>query len=702
VGDRAKVWPRRVASITCVAVVVACSLPKLPALSDGGVALPSCGSGSGICLALLAGGIGGPGNVDGTGSAARFQDPKGMAVDAAGNIYVADFGNDVIRKITPAGVVTTFAGMTGVAGSADGTGSAAQFGGAFALAADAAGNFWVADYLDTIREVTPDGTVTTIAGVAGMEGSADGTGSAALFAVPEGIAVDGSGNIWVADTANYVIRMVTPAGVVTTVAGRAGATGITDGTGSAARFEFPTNLAVDPSGNIYISDTQAATIRKMTPQGDVSTFAGLGGVTGSTDGVGSAARFSSPYGLAFDAAGNLFVADANNWAVRKITPSGLVSTFVGTAAAPGSADGTGSAARFDSPTTIAIDAAGNLYVGDAYAETVRKVTPAGVVTTLAGLAQAEGSADGVGSAALFAAPGGVGVDGAGTVYVADVQNSTIRTIAPSDMVSTLAGSAGITGSADGTGASARFFDPESVAVSGSGVAYVADSENHTIRAVTPQGVVTTLAGLARNAGSADGVGSGARFNLPYDTALDGSGNVYVVDASNTVREITPDGTVTTIAGSPGMAGSSDGTGSAARFHAPHGVTVDAAGNLYVTDAGNYTIRKIAPGGVVTTLAGSAGTYGSADGTGSAALFAGPSGIAVDAAGNLYVCDNPNATIRKITPAGAVTTIAGTAGVKTIKLGTSPGFSYPKRVAIAGDSLVITDSNAVLVLEHALQ
>ncbi|HTR52766.1 MAG TPA: hypothetical protein VMJ10_18760 [Kofleriaceae bacterium] len=687
----------------CVAVVVACSLPALPPLSDAGAPLPSCGSASGLCLALLAGGIGGPGNVDGTGSAARFSTPQGVAIDGTGNLYVGDRGNNVIRKVSPTGVVTTFAGMTGVAGSADGTGSAAQFTTPFSIATDAAGNLYVADYGDAIREITPDGTVTTIAGIIGMAGSADGTGSAARFSTPEGVAVDGSGNVYVADTGNNTIRMIAPGGVVTTIAGHAGSTGSADGNGSAARFKSPTSLALDGSGNLYVADSLSDTIRKITPQGDVTTFAGLAGITGSTDGTGSAARFDYPDGLAFDAAGDLLVADAHNSTVRKIDPAGAVTTWLGNPNMAGSADGTGSAALFRNPAAIAVDSAGAVYVTDAGADTIRKVTPARVVTTLAGLATSFGSADGTGSAAQFFGPTGVGVGSGGLVYVADTNNCTLRAVTPAGVVTTLAGSAGIEGSGDGSGVNARFSTLRGVAVAGSGIIYVADTAYSTIRAVTPAGAVTTLAGLAETTGSADGVGSGARFNSPWDVAVDGSGNVYVADYGNTsIRKVTPAGAVTTLAGAYNMIGSADGLGSAARFDLPTGIAADAAGNVYVADGSNCTIRAITPAGLVTTLAGLAGACGSADGTGSAAQFGIPTSVAVDPAGNVYVADTANATIRKVTPAGVVTTIAGTAGVRVIQLGTSPGFAFPTRVAIDGDSLVISDSGAILVLAHAVQ
>ena len=320
------------------------------------------------------------------------------------------------------------------------------------------------------------------------------------------------------------------------------------------------------------------------------------------------------------------------------SPVATVTTFV-------------AAAGFAAPTGGALDGDGNLYVTDSNNQTIRKVTPAGVVTTFAGSAGLSGSDDGTGPAARFSNPYGVAVDGDGNLYVTERENHTIRKVTPAGVVTTFAGSAGSYGSTDGTGAAARFWQPRGVAVDGDGNVYVADTANHTIRKITPAGVVTTLAGTAGSYGSTDGTGAAASFNESIGVAVDGDGNLFVADTSNhAIRKVTPAGEVTTLAGSAGSSGSADGTGAAASFSQPAGVAVDGDGNLYVTDAGNRTIRKVTPAGEVTTLAGSAGSSGSVNGIGPAARFSFPTGVVVDGDGNLYVIDNSGSTIRKVTPA----------------------------------------------------
>ena len=324
-------------------------------------------------------------------------------------------------------------------------------------------------------------TVSTLAGTAGVGGTADGTGAAASFYEIRQIAVDASGNIYAPDTWRYIgvnedrVRKITRAGVVTTLAGGS-TSGSSNGTGAAASFQLPTGAVVDSSGNIFIAELGNDLIRKITPLGVVTTFAG--GVQGNLDGTGASAKFYAPSALAIDAADNLYVADSYNNNIRKITTAGVVTTLAGSSTS-GYADGTGTAASFSFVTGLAVDSNGNVYAADAYNNCIRKITPAGVVSTFAG-STTSGAANGVGSSASFNIPWGVAIDTSGNLIVADGGNNSIRLITPAGIVTTIAGST-TAGSADGVGSNASFNSPWGVAVDTSGNVYVSDQGNFTIR-----------------------------------------------------------------------------------------------------------------------------------------------------------------------------------------------------------------------------
>ena len=329
--------------------------------------------------------------------------------------------------------------------------------------------------------------ISTVAGVPGDAGNESGPAASALFNGPHGTAVDPAGNVYVADANNNEIRKFTPAGAVSIYAGSQGS-GSTDGPAAGALFLAPRGVAVDAAGNVYVADTGNSTVRLITPSGTVSTLAGSAGQFGFADGIGAAARLNAPLGVAVDSTGNLYVADTNNFAIRKITPAGVVTTLAGEAGVSGYVYGPAAAARFNYPSGVAVDSVGNLYVADTFNQVIRKITPAGTVSTLAGAAGALTSVDGTGTNASFLLPTGVAVDSLGNVYVADATGATIRLVTPSGVVTTLAGTPGIPGYVDGAGAAARFADPTGVAVDAKGDVYVADYGNDVIRFGVAAGV----------------------------------------------------------------------------------------------------------------------------------------------------------------------------------------------------------------------
>ena len=418
------------------------------------------------------------GFAEGSGAAARFNGPTGIAIDATGNIYVADRGNNRIRLVTATGTVSTLVGAN--ADFMDGAASIARLRLPAGITIGIAGTIYIADQGNhRLREfaLARIGRVSTLAGN-GNAGFADAQGGNARFSSPAGTAADDSGNVYVADRVNHRIRKISSTGIVTTIAG-SGVQGFEDGSASMAKFNWPTDVAVDATtGNLYVTDEGNHRIRKITPAGMVSTLAG-NGTSGSTDGNGTIAQFNFPWGIDVDSHGNVFVCDQENYRIRKITPSGVVSTFAG--GVRGHADGTGTLARFNTVTGIAIDKADNIYVAQFHGGRVRKISPAGEVSTFAG-SGFDGHVDGIGIHAQFSAMYSIAVDGYGNVYVGDYGNNVIRTISPSGIVTTLAGD-GQLGFADGTGTQAEFYLPIGIGADASGNIYVGDNSNHRIRKI---------------------------------------------------------------------------------------------------------------------------------------------------------------------------------------------------------------------------
>lgn len=661
----------------------------LCALACGGsILLSGCGGGGGGgsadvnpppptvpplgTLSLLAGKVGGHGSIDGVPG--RFAGPSGLAVDAAGSVYVADSNNHTIRKITAAGV-TTLAGISGQAGFRDGAGAFALFGYPTALAVDAAGNVYVADSLNlVIRKISPTGVVSSLAGSQGQRGHVDGTGAAARFNSNFiEMTLDSAGNLYV--TEQDLIRKITTAGVVTTIAG-------------GTKFSYPAGIAVDSTGNVYVAEAWKHLIRKISPAGEVTTLAGMttvGDRGGFADGPPGVARFDTPSALAIDSQGVLFVRD-NSGRVRKITSDGVVTSRV-------ARNADGSSKFFSSPSAgLALDTADNVYVADLYA--IHRLDLEGVVTTIAGMSPSSGSADGLGSAASFFSPGSLGLDNSGNVYVADIGNNAIRRITPAGLTTTVATNVGanqmqVQGVVFAGGS--PFF---SIAGDKAGNIIVTDEISHLVRRLMPDGSLATVAGSQWPDGTLiypRGFVSIAGRSRPQAVAGDGMGNIYIIDG-NRIRKIT-------LAG-----GDSFVTCGPDNYCLPTidalrtGIAADASGNLYVANL--YTIFKIAPAGTSVILAGNSASGGYTDGSGTEAKFNFPAALAVDAFGNVFVADTHNHAVRKVTPAGVVTTIAGRPGARGVQVGNLPAsLASPTGIVVAADgTLYVSSENAVLKIQ----
>lgn len=670
-------------------------------------------------------GSGIPGYFNSNGTAAQFRLPEAIVADAAGNLYVADAGNNVIRKITPAGVVTTLAGSaTGASGNMDGLGTAALFSEPDGIAIDAAGNLFVSDYTNNaIREITPAGLVSTF--VTGING-------------PSGLCFDGSGNLLVAEQAASLIIKITPAKVITTISGSTYGY-FNSPTAAAAQFEDPSDIQIDGAGNIFVADYLNNALRKITPAGTVTTLAGSNayGNTGAyADGAGTAAQFNNLTGVAIGSGDIIYVSDLLNNDIRRVMPDGTVTLVAGSATqASGTADGLASSALFFHPVDLYIDATGTGYVADSRNGMIRKIlltgysidrtlppglsfntatgaisgtptaatsgtpytitaynatgnfsvtlniatgtpaTPAvprphiayqtpqtyttnvpitplapvstggvvpptlfGRVTTFAGHLSASGHADATGTASLFDNLWGIDKDAANNLYVSD--NSYIRKITPGAVVTSLAG--GPPGNS-----AAGFLNIAGLAVASSGNVFVGDINSLVVKKTTPAGVVSTFAGT--------GITS---FN-PVGVTSDPSGNIFIADQANSViRKISPAGIVTVYAGLLlGGAGSTNGNSTIASFNYPADLKFDNSGNLYVADERNNMIREISSAGIVSTVAGTT-SPDLVNGPIANARFNQPSALAIDAANNIYVADSHGLVIRMINQLGEVVAVAG--------------------------------------------
>ncbi len=670
-------------------------------------------------------GVNSIGDADGSGADARFFHPAGGAVDSSGNIYVSDFSNHTVRKISPSGAVTTLAGLAGFQGNTDGTGSAARFRSPCGLAVDASGNVFVADSGNsTIRKITPAGVVTTFAGLAGEKGTTDGTGGSARFQNPLGLTMTIDGNLYVADDSGdlfvayfkreareSLIRKITPAGVVTTfAAGLNKNTYNSSGTSTIRPFQAITS---DANGNVLVASTTNITqnesnlitvdqnIIKYAPDGSSTTLIAIAAHNSRVPpGVYPFPAGESGFitDLSIDQSGRLLVAEYYQISRFDLTgASNPVETVLisGNANVPGL---TGNPPYLGYDIHLAADHSNNILIIDTDENVVRRMSPNLAIATVAGLSFSEAarSLDGTGSAARFHYPYGLCTDVAGNLYAADPEDNVIRKISQDGTVTTLAGLAGTSGNSNGTGSVAHFLRPCGIATDRLGQIYVADTQNKMIRKISPSGEVSNFAGSG-DFGFQDGPASAATFYAPTDLTIDSSGNLYVID-SDCIRKISPSGDVSTLAGAQTQYGATDGAGSEARFNNPRGLAADALGNIYVADSGNAAIRKISSLGNVTTLTGGAMMAGSADGKLADAGFYYPTDLAFDTKGDLFVVDSSNHTLRKITPDGDVSTVAGLAGVDTNAdgLGDKALFNSPYQLTIDPQgNLFVGNSQAIL-------
>ena len=601
---------------------------------------------------------------DGPGVSAIFNGIFGIDIASNGTLYVADTGGHVIRAVSPSGVVSTIAGAASAIGSQDGPALSARFNAPYDVAVHPNGTLYISEINNNcIRSISPSGVVSTVA---------------TSIMGPRGIGIAPNGTLYVAEFSNHRIRAISPSGVLTTVAGST--SGFTDGSSSVAKFNNPSGVFVAPNGTIYVTEYNNHAVRVISTSGDVSTLTGTS-VAGSANGAAVNATFRNPHDQFLHANGTLYITDFNNHLIRAVFPNRTVATVAGVSA--GNLDGQGTAARVNKPAGLVFAPNGTMYFTDNGNSRVRAMSPSGYVSTIAGNTSVS-YVDGQGESARFYIPQGIAVAPNGTVYVADSGNHLIRSISPSGEVRTVAG-ATTSGYADGQGTTARFYYPSDVFLMPNGTLYVSDTWNNRIRAISPSGMVTTVAGTGATTPLTNGPAVNATFNRPMGLSLSSNGTLYIAEeVGGRVRALSPNGTVSTVATgfinsrsvlvhpngtvyvtdtvcrissiSPsgtisilagGACAFADGQGTAARFNYPSSLALSRDGTLYVSDTINNRIRAISETGYVSTIAG--GLPGHADGIASSSMLNRPRAIALSSNGTMYVADTDNHRIRVIKP-----------------------------------------------------
>jgi uncharacterized protein (TIGR03437 family) len=644
-----------------------------------------------------------------------FPGVMGIAFAANGDLLAADPGSQMVMRVGRDGIIHVIAGngLTGFSGE-DGAATDASLNFPVAVASDTAGNIYIADHFNNrVRKVSPAGIITTVAGNGSRSFSGDGGLAVNAAVVPAAVAVDSSFNLYIMDGLNQRIRKVTPDGIIKTISGT-GQAGFSGDNGPAAAAALNLDLwrgsiVLDSAGNIFFSDRLNSCIRRIGTDGIIRTVAGNGQAGYSGDnGPATAATLRDPTGVALGSDQSLYIADTDNNVVRKVSPTGVITTIAGTGAAGFSGDGgPARTAVLNAPTNVLLDSAGNILITDNNNSRVRRIAPDGAIVTVVGNGLYRFSPDGAPASTSFLYhPRGIAIDRGGNIFIADTDNHRIRKLSPDGTITTVAGN-GLPGfSGDGgPGRNAQINGPIEVALDSVGNLYFNDYNNGRIRKLSASGIITTIAGTGQfDAFSGDGgPATAAALNRPRGVAVAPDDTLYISDdGNNRIRRILSTGVINTVVGSGDRGFAGDG-GPAVRASLNldpfdgGGLTFDSAGTLYFSDHNNSRVRRVTRDGTISTVAGN-GTAGFSgdNGAATAATLRFPGGLAVGPDGSLYIADRFNFRIRRIDPAGVIHTFAGngqSAFYGDGNIATEAAFMLPRTLAVAGSTVYVVDTNA---------
>ncbi|HYL35778.1 MAG TPA: hypothetical protein VEV17_07695 [Bryobacteraceae bacterium] len=633
----------------------------------------------------------------------RLVRPSGLTFDGNGNLFLIDDYYQRVFRIAADGTTTVFAGSGEEGLSGDGGLAVnAALRNPLGLAVNANGELFIADASNTrIRKIALDGTISTVAGTFSLSSTGDGgPATAAAIGNPAGIAFDAAGNLYFSDAFNHVVRRIDTSGMISTYAGN-GTIGFSGDGGLAteAQLQRPLGLAFDSVGNLYIADSQNHRIRCVAPDGTITTVAGSASSGFSGDnGAATSARLLFPSDVKVDANDALLIADSSNGRVRRVA-DGIITTIGG----GGPVDqeiGVATAVNLSAMSWLAMDQQGHLLFAETARRRVRSVGLAdGGISVVAGAPWTDAPGDnGPAKMGGLLDPVGVAVDANGNVYVSDQVDNRVRRIDGSGTITTLTGNGSFSTTGDGgPGIQASVAQPRSLAVDSGGDVYVATASR--VRRITAAGTISTYAGGNSNGfGGDNGPAINAQLSFPSGLAFDSNDNLFIADTSNhRIREVMRDsGVIVTVAGNgtPGFFGDGEAA-TASNLTSPSGVAVDQAGNLYIADTGNQRVRMVGLDGIITTVAGD-GTarIGPDGGLATASGLIGPAGVAVDMSGNLFITHGGNAQVRMVSPSGIISTIAGTPVIGFSGDGgpaTSGQLNFPKQLALTpGGLLFVAD------------